>query len=46
MNREHEGRECPICGDTMTEKHDNYLPTWSERHDNIVCWWCAHHDAR
>lgn len=43
MSNEHEGRECPICDDVMTERHDNYLPTWSDRHDDIVCWWCAHH---
>lgn len=40
----HEGKPCPECGDTMTETHDNYLPTWSDRHDDIVCWWCAKHD--
>jgi hypothetical protein len=38
---DHEGLPCPSCGDTMTVKHDNYLPTWSDHHDNIVCWWCA-----
>ena len=32
---------CPKCGDTMTDKHSNFIPTWSDRHDNIVCWDCA-----
>ena len=41
---ENKNKPCPVCKDTMTDKHDNYLPTWSDQHDDIVCWWCAHHD--
>jgi hypothetical protein len=40
---ENENKPCPSCGDGMTDKHDNYRPTWSDGHNDIVCWWCAHH---
>lgn len=32
---------CPMCGDVMTDTHDNYRPTWSDTADDVVCWWCA-----
>jgi NADH pyrophosphatase NudC (nudix superfamily) len=41
MKHEAEGRFCPECGDTMTNAHSNYAPTWSDAHDNIVCWHCS-----
>jgi len=40
---EHEGTPCNECGDLMTHKHSNFVPTWSDHLDNIVCWWCACH---
>ncbi len=42
--RQQKALECPACGDTMDEGHDNLRPTWSDTHDNEVCWWCAMHN--
>jgi len=37
---DYNGQQCPVCGDTMTTGHSNYVPVWSDPHDDVVCIHC------